>query len=136
MRGKDSGGGSAHAYLEITRAAREGRVGRTLSRGIGLHEALFRNGSLDIGWEPGELGEVFVHHAQFGCKVVGVDVLGEELTDVAWAESAYMHTPYSLLELCDAPRPPIIKTAGFSPVAGLPAFSSMVAVAKERIQQL
>ena len=57
--------------------------GRTLSRGIRLHEALAGAHILELGGQPRELGQVLVDEADFRGELVVVDVLCEEASGVA-----------------------------------------------------
>lgn len=58
---------------------------RTLSAGIGLHELVLRARIVELGGQPGELGEDLVDDADLGGELVLVDVEGQEASDIPQA---------------------------------------------------
>ncbi len=57
--------------------------GRTLLRGICLHEAFSRTCFLELWSKPGKLGEVLVNYADLGGEIVFVNVFCEVSSGVA-----------------------------------------------------
>ena len=106
---------------------------RTFSRGVGLDEAVAGADVLELGGQPGELGQVLVDETDFGSKVVFVNVLCEKAAGVAW-NSVSMRGREARMD--DAPSPPMMRTAGLSLVAGAldPSWAAMAksAGAQER----
>lgn len=68
----------------------------TLAGGIRLHEFVLGACFCEFGGQPGELGEDFVDEADFGGKVVLVDVEGEIAAYVAWGtDTISVHGEFS-----------------------------------------
>ena len=95
---------------------------RTFSGGVGLHEALAGAGILEFWRQPGELGQVLVDDADLGRERVVVQIAGEVPSRVACeAVSGPFNVTAVRVRRGGAeriPRPPIIKTAGLSAMAG------------------
>jgi hypothetical protein len=91
-------------------------VVRTLLCGICLYKTVPRACFLVFWCEPGELREVFVNDADFGCEAVVVQVLCEVSSGVAWDPLVSPIQGGQKVQR-DVPKPPIISTAGFSPGA-------------------
>ncbi len=52
-----------------------------------MDEDVGRTRLLELGRQVRQLGEDFVDQPDGGCKLVGVDILCEKATDVAWGRS-------------------------------------------------
>lgn len=76
--------------------------------------------------QAGELREHFVDEADFGGEGVGVDMEGEEAADVACGIPGLIR--HRVKKEGVAPRPPMMRTAGFSSLETLGLGLSAIAV--------